>query len=245
MRTRSKPTAFLRALGERCRRLRTQQGLSIDRLAKESGELSTSVIHRLETGSGAVTVVALRKYAEALGVDLKELLNFEIKQEKRIETTVLAPSDPRVRQEAYRTLLPLYSLSAAAGRFGTPEAVEPLGWIEVRRGPHQKNLFVARAVGNSMEPQIHDGDYLVFRADPGAGRQGKIVLAQYRGPADPDTGGSYTVKVYSSVKVASPGGGVVNKQVLLSPLNPDYEAIQLQPEGAEDFRIVAEYLWTV
>ena len=45
-----------------------------------------------------------------------------------------------------------------------------------------------RAVGRSMEPMIHDGDFLVFRANPVGTRQGKIVLAQYRGPADPETG---------------------------------------------------------
>ena len=39
-----------------------------------------------------------------------------------------------------------------------------------------------------MEPRIHDGDYCVFRAKPEGTRQGKIVLAQYRGPADPETG---------------------------------------------------------
>ena len=47
---------------------------------------------------------------------------------------------------------------------------------------------------------------MVFRAKPAGTRQGRIVLVQYRGEADPDTGGSYTVKRYSSEKVAAEGG---------------------------------------
>ncbi len=54
-----------------------------------------------------------------------------------------------------------------------------------------------------MLPRIHSGDLLVFRADPSGSKQGRVVLAQYRGPADPDTGGSYTVKQYGSSKLAA------------------------------------------
>jgi SOS-response transcriptional repressor LexA len=33
--------------------------------------------------------------------------------------------------------------------------------------------------------------------------------------------------------------------ITLSPLNPEYEPIVLSPEREEEFRIVAEYLFTV
>lgn len=248
MRIRAKPSAFLQALGKHCKRLREQRGYSIDRLAKESGRLSTSVIQRLETGAGAVTVVTLFHYASALDVELKSLFEFsyEINSEKKTKIEVLPALDPRVKTEAYRNLLPFYSLAAVAGKFGKAEEVTPLGWIEVRgHGPLQSGMFIARAVGDSMEPQIHDGDYLVFRENPEGSRQGKIVLAQYRGLADPETGGGFTVKRYSSLKVASADGEFTHKQVTLSPLNPDYEPIQLRPSDEGDFRIVGEYLFTL
>lgn len=75
--------------------------------------------------------------------------------------------DDGVRRDAYKRLLPLYSLKGAAGYFGAGEAVEPEAWVEVTgiRGIDNQ-MFVARAVGRSMEPRIHDGDYLVFRASP-------------------------------------------------------------------------------
>ena len=103
-------------------------------------------------------------------------------------------------------------------------------------------MFVARAVGRSMEPRIHDGDYCVFRAKPVGTRHGKIVLAQYRGPADPDTGASYTVKRYSSEKAADAEGGWRHARIVLSPLNPEYQPIVLTPKVDDDVQIVAELI---
>jgi SOS-response transcriptional repressor LexA len=64
---------------------------------------------------------------------------------------------------------------------------------------------------------------LVFRSNPVGSRQGRIVLAQYRGPADPDTEWRHA-------------------KVVLSPLNPDYKPIVIPPESADDFRIIAEFI---
>ena len=101
---------------------------------------------------------------------------------------------------------------------------------------------VGRSSGDQMEPRIHDGDFCVFRAHPTGTRQGKIVLAQYRGPADPETGGSFTVKRYSSEKVSDSQGAWRHSLVTLSPLNPDFKPIRLTPESDEDVQIVAEFL---
>ena len=93
-----------------------------------------------------------------------------------------------------------------------------------------------------MEPTIQDGDYVVFRARPTGTREGKIVLAQYRGIADPDTGGAFTVKRYSSEKEAVKDEGWRHTRVVLSPLNPDYEPIVVSADEAEDIQIVAEFI---
>ena len=98
-------------------------------------------------------------------------------------------------------------------------------------GRLDEKMFVCRAVGRSMEPRIHDGDYVVFRAKPAGTRQGRIVLVQYRGAADPDTGGSYTVKRYSSEKAAAEGGDWRHARIVLSPTNPQYEPIVFSPGG--------------
>jgi Clp amino terminal domain, pathogenicity island component/Peptidase S24-like len=113
--------------------------------------------------------------------------------------TILTDGDAPEEQR-FVTLLPVYSLAAAAGYFGAGEHVECEGWVEVG-GTLDENMFVARAVGNSMEQRIHDGDLCVFRARPAGTRQGKILLVRYQGPTDPETGGSYTVKRYHAEKV--------------------------------------------
>ena len=93
-----------------------------------------------------------------------------------------------------------------------------------------------------MEPTIRDGDYLVFRARPEGTRQGRIVLVQYRGPADPDTGGAFAVKRYRSEKRRAPDGGWRHARVKLSPTNPDYDPIVLTEEDAADVQVVAEFV---
>lgn len=74
---RFKDEEFLRLLGEHCRRLRTKKGVSVNRMAREAEKLSPSVIIRLESGSGAVTVSALLRFAEVLEVHPKKLLDFD------------------------------------------------------------------------------------------------------------------------------------------------------------------------
>jgi len=151
--------------------------------------------------------------------------------------------DPRVSGEAFKSLLPLYSLKAAAGYFGKGEAVEPEGWVQAEGiGRLSEDMFVARVIGRSMEPRLHDGDFCVFRANPAGTRQGKIVLAQYRGPADPETGGSFTVKRYSSGKILDSEGAWRHIRVALSPLNPEFRPIILTPKSDDDVQIVAEFL---
>jgi type III restriction enzyme len=151
--------------------------------------------------------------------------------------------DERVRQDAFKTLLPLFDLRAAAGYFGEGRAVEPEAWIEADGiGKLDERMFVCRALGRSMEPTIHDGDFLVFRREPVGTRQGKIVLAKYRGPADPDTGAAFTVKRYSSEKRADPDGGWRHSRILLSPLNPEYDVLEIPEAQAEDFKILAEFV---
>lgn len=82
---RYKNFGFLKALGDHCQKLRVSKGFSIDRMAREGELLSPSVIHRLETGVGAVTVSVLFRYAEVLGVPLKKLMDFQY--EKTISET--------------------------------------------------------------------------------------------------------------------------------------------------------------
>jgi len=147
------------------------------------------------------------------------------------------------QEEQYTTCLPLYSIKAACGYFGEGELVEADGWIQAEGiGRLNRNMFVVQAVGRSMEPRIHDGDYCVFRANAGGSRQGKIVLVQHRNYYDDDFGGAYSIKEYASTKSYDENGNWQHEKIELIPLNKDYKTILITPDDGEEFQVVGEFV---
>ena len=153
----------------------------------------------------------------------------------------LVASEKVAQALRFREYLPLYSLRAACGKFGDGEAVECEGWVKVEGcGRLDERMFVVRASGRSMEPKIHNGDLCVMRANPQGSRQGKDVLAEHRDVEDPETGGAYSIKRYSSVKTAMHDGSWRHERIVLSPLNRGYDPIVIDEDSHGDCRIVAE-----
>ena len=109
-------------------------------------------------------------------------------------------------------------------------------------GRLNRNMFIVKAAGHSMEPLIHDGDFCVFRANPAGSRQGKIVLAQHHNYYDADYSGSYSIKKYTSLKTFDSQGNWEHESIELIPLNKDYRSIHITEENGEDFRIVGEFV---
>lgn len=144
--------------------------------------------------------------------------------------------------ERDRTWVPIFSLEAAAGAFGSGAAVEPDGWAELPRSRRGDGLFVARVVGQSMEPRIPDGAWCLFRAPVEGSRQGRILLVEHRDIADPDTGGSYTVKRYRSEKAPGDDDSWKHTAVRLEPLNPAYQPIVIAASEAGDVRVIGELI---
>lgn len=146
----------------------------------------------------------------------------------------------------YVDFLPLYSLKAACGYFGEGEAVDVNGWVKVEGfGKLNRNMFVVRAIGKSMEPLIHDGDLCVFRTNPAGSMLGKVVLAQHNGVYDADCGGSFSVKEYSSVIGKDDFGELVYDEITLKPHNPNFRNIVIPLDRADEFRIIGEFLGVV
>ena len=194
------------------------------KLKSEAAELWCEKMSGTNYGQWRYLFVQQRKLHSALASGVKrlaELADLLVAARSEPQLTFVSLEDERVRNEGFKTLLPLYSLKAAAGYFGDGEAVEPEGWVEAGGlGRLDDRMFVCRAVDRSMEPMIHDGDYIVFRANPAGPQHGKILLVKYRGPADPDTGGSFTVRRFSSEKEFDEEGGWHYTKATLSPTNP-------------------------
>jgi SOS-response transcriptional repressor LexA len=146
-----------------------------------------------------------------------------------------------VRSEVrpYRTHLPRYSLAVAAGKFLDNEEVAEEGWEEIPAAVRpREGMFIARIVGRSMEPRIPDGSLCVFRRFGAGSREGRLVLVEKLGGGANDR---YTVKRYRSTKAQRPDGTWEHERIHLEPLNPEFEAWDLDPEENR-FRILAEFV---
>ena len=153
----------------------------------------------------------------------------------------------RPEQRAMGTpAIPLVDLRFAAGAFSDYQAlhdaavdwVEPPDWLRP-----QPQHFIAQVLGESMNRRIPNGAWCLFRAQPEGTRQGKVVVVQRRDGADPDTGGRFTVKVYSSDKIPNEDGGWRHSRITLAPDSdvPGFEPIVLNAEALGDaFTVVAE-----
>jgi SOS-response transcriptional repressor LexA len=139
------------------------------------------------------------------------------------------------------THLPRYSLAVAAGKFLENEEVSGEGWDEAPPGLKlTREMFTARIVGRSMEPVIPDGSLCVFRAGVAGSRQGRLVLVEAMGRGSNDR---YTVKRYHSEKTnAEVGEQWSHACIRLEPLNPEFEAWDLDPGDEENLRIIAEFV---
>jgi SOS-response transcriptional repressor LexA len=148
---------------------------------------------------------------------------------------------PATIQE-YVTHLPRYSLEVAAGKFLENQEVTAEGWEEVSGDLKlTPQMFVARIAGRSMEPKIPDGSLCVFRLGVTGSRQGRLVLVEAVGRGDNDR---YTVKRYRSEKKQMGDGTWSHGRITLEPLNPEFEAWDLNPED-DSVRILAEFVAVV
>ncbi|MFN0169141.1 MAG: helix-turn-helix transcriptional regulator [Bryobacteraceae bacterium] len=140
------------------------------------------------------------------------------------------------------THLPLYSLRAAATRFGEDMETECEAWLEAPAGIRiTPDMFIARVVGRSMEPLIPDGSLCVFRANVVGSRQGKRLLIQRLGVTD--SSAEFTVKQYRSEKVATSEDEWTHRAIRLEPLNPDFDPMVFTAEDeSQTFRVIGEFV---
>ena len=127
--------------------------------------------------------------------------------------------------------VPLYTLRAACVKFSGEGLWEEEGWVDASGNgftPNPKRHFAVYAKGNSMYPDIKDGDICVFEwyNQVGGTREGDIVLAECDEIND-----EATIKKYHSVKVQTEEGWK-HEKIELIPINKDYDTIVLE-EGSK------------
>jgi SOS-response transcriptional repressor LexA len=191
--------------------------------AREQG--GEAVLDRLtDWGSGAIRVtdreaVTVRNFERTLGDLYRQHVPVEVLR--------------------FRTHLPKYSLTVAAGPFLTnPEDIEAEDWIEAPPDLRLDDaMFVARIQGHSMEPRIADGSLCVFRRNVVGSRHGKLVLVRDSQLADENR---FTVKRYMSEKRMTEDG-FVQTRIRLESLNPAYPSWELD-QDSDKYQVVAEFV---
>ncbi|MEW6586085.1 MAG: DNA/RNA helicase domain-containing protein [Nitrospirota bacterium] len=144
--------------------------------------------------------------------------------------------------EPYVNAVPIYRLDIAAGQFSDNQRIEDYDWVELPDSFRARDgQFVARVVGESMNRRIPNGAWCLFRACPDGTKQDKVVIVHHRDIQDPDTGSSYTIKVYSSEKITN-GDEWRHSRVVLKPssYNDEYEELVFQGDEVVDLRVVGE-----
>ena len=144
-----------------------------------------------------------------------------------------------------RFAVPLIDLKFAAGRFEEARDGDDSDWAELPEHFHViEGMFVAQVVGESMNRQIPNGAWCLFRESPMGTRQGKVVVVRHHAIDDPDLGGRYTIKRYFSDKKAADGDGWIHQRIELRPDSdrPEYRSIVIEQAGEGDFAVVAELL---
>jgi phage repressor protein C with HTH and peptisase S24 domain len=169
--------------------------------------------------------------------DVNVVSNFETALNRLFEEHV-----QRTEVIPFVTHVPRYSLRAAATKFGQDMEVEAEGWVRApERLKLDRNMFACHVVGRSMEPLIPDGSLCLFRGSVVGSRQNKRLLIQRMGVTDSTA--EFTVKKYTSKKVHSGEDEWQNVSILLTPLNPEFEAMKFGPEDEHrQFRVIAEFI---
>lgn len=146
------------------------------------------------------------------------------------------------------TAAPVIDLRFVAGAFSDLQVLEEgaTDWVALPDWVRpQPGLFVAQVVGESMNRRIPNGAWCLFRARPAGTREGKVVVVQHRSIDDPETGGRYTIKVYTSEKMPADEGDWRHRRITLMPDSdqPGFEPIVIE-FGTDDERleVVAEML---
>ncbi len=181
--------------------------------------------------------------------------------DSKLPTSIIAPATPaygienvvsfervsRKRANPYVNAVPLIDLKFAAGAFSGTQ-VEDLDhdeWAVIpSRYRARKGMFVAQVLGDSMNRRLPNGAWCLFEMNPKGTRNNRVVVAEHRSIHDPDTGGSYTVKVYWSTKEQRKDGTWRHLEIRLRPDSDDkkYKEIVFGPDSVGSVRIIAELI---
>lgn len=141
--------------GSRIKETRKRRGMSAEKLAEITG-ISAATIYRYENGDiASMPATKLKPIADALGVTPGDLIGWEdAPAVPGVETIPYAP--PRAR-------VPIIGVVCCGS--GGLALEEPLGF-EGADVANAEDYFYLRATGDSMEPDVREGDLVLIHKQP-------------------------------------------------------------------------------
>ena len=184
------------------KKLRKAYGWTLRELSERSG-IAISTLGNFENGCTGISVPALLKLAHLFQISLDQLLFGS--GEDGLDLNVRKPS-----------LVPVISWARAGSARDYSDLSSQLDEVLPSECPDE-NAFALILDGDSMEPEFHAGDRVVFSPNTEP-RNGDYVVARFRENADPVYSLGVVFKKYKRV-------GKYGEKVLLQSLNPIYSDI--------------------
>lgn len=245
---------LLPSVAQQIKRLRVARGLTQEAMAESLG-IALKNVQRLEAGRQNLTLATLQNIADVLDVEPHELLASQSSTREPEAMSLTRALRGLVKHGAQiahtrarpkRDFLPLMTLQAAASQFGNAKEVEVKAWVKLRsaRPSALEGRFIAQVRGTSMQPTVPHAALGLFRAPVVGSLEGRVILAEWRGPADPESGGAYALKRMGPIESRREGGF---RMQLLSD-NDEFAPIVLEGDRAAGVRVVAELervLWPI
>jgi repressor LexA len=215
---------FLMDAGERIKRLRQSLGLTQKEFASRIG-MTYEMLGLYERGRYAPPEKVLKLISSTFGVSYEWLKTGQGEMWEKREKALLEELEAKTREVLERLVrIPVVG-RAGAGFPESPADMDVIGWVLVSKETFQKGgKFSVQVCGDSMEPTLHDGDFVAFKTYVGDGSDipsGKVVVVR-------NHCGELIVKRLTRV-----GGSIV-----LTSDNPKYPPIPPEQFATEDLRIV-------
>lgn len=207
-------------LADKVKQRRIELGLSQEELAQRMGYSSRSSINKIENGR-AVSQRIIVNLAKALQVTVPYLMGWE---ETKSDPSYKAGYQDGIKERMQNlNIEPVPVFSAISCGTGSWIGENPEDYVGIpdEMLSQSSNYFANRASGDSMEPKIHNGDYVIFERTPtlSSGSVGSFAL-----------NGEYYCKRFKQL----PDGSM-----WLFSENPQYDPILIRPE--DDFRVLGKY----
>jgi len=211
-------------IGKRIRKLREVLRLTQKQFGERIGK-SWRTVQDWEAGKSSIPDHTLRFISSTFGVSYEWLKTGQGEMWEKREKALLEELEAKTREVLEKLVrIPIVG-RAGAGFPESPADMDVVGWVLVSKETFQKGgKFSVQVSGDSMEPTLHDGDFVVFKAYVGDGSDipsGKVVVVR-------NYSGELIVKRLTRV----------NGSIVLTSDNPKYPPIPSEKAQEEEWRIV-------